>query len=167
MEKFKFLKKDKISRLPKTVGVYTFKKGAKLLYIGKAINLRDRVRQHRELLNQVKQLAYIKTDSEIEALILEASLIKKYQPKYNVVWRDDKNYFYVGVTKEKFPRVFITHQPKRAPAPLTRPGLVGPFVDGKALKETLKVLRKVFPYRTCRNLPKKPCLWYQLNRCPA
>ena len=159
--KFRYLKKEEISRLPKNPGVYSFKRGGEFLYIGKASNIRDRVKQHQELLSLAKQLGYLKTNSEIEALILEANLIKKYQPKYNVVWRDDKNYFFVGITKENFPRIFITHQPTGDAK------YVGPFVDGKALKQALKILRKVFPYRSCRNLPKRPCLWYQLNRCLA
>ena len=123
-------------------------------------------------------------------MILEANLIKKYQPKYNVIWKDDKNYFFVGVTKEDFPRVFITHQPKSIyNLQFTIYNFAGPFVDGKALKQTLKILRKVFPYRSCKNLPKprtraklgagpvqnrseasgsgRPCLWYHLGRCPA
>jgi len=180
MKKIRFFSRDKISKFPKSSGVYVFKKDRKFLYIGKASNLRERVKNHfsqpayRDSLfvNQVSKAGFIKTDSEIEALILEANLIKKYQPKYNVSWRDDKNYFYAGITKENFPQVFITHQPK----PQTtnyKPKIeyVGPFVDGKALKETLKVLRKVFPYITCNppagGIPKHPCLWYQLDRCPA
>jgi len=159
---FKYLKKEAIDKLPKTAGVYAFKKGREILYIGKAANIRERVRQHKELLSKALQLGYLKTDSEIEALILEANLIKKYQPKYNVVWRDDKNYFYVGITKEDYPQVFITHQIKSL-----NTKFVGPFVDGGALKQTLKILRKVFPYRSCRVLPKRPCLWYHLGRCPA
>ncbi len=199
MEKFKFLPKDKISQLPKVPGVYAFKKGAKLLYIGKAANLKERIKQHEDLLSLTKQIGYIKTSSEIEALILEANLIKKYKPKYNVMWRNDKNYFFVGITKEDFPQVFITHQPtkifasqklRRASQKL-KSNYIGPFVDGTALKATLKILRKIFPYRTCKNLLKKPCppkfldqsvkptkltepqklgracLWYQLGRCPA
>ncbi len=161
MEKFKFLNKSKISQLPKGPGVYSFRKGTKFFYIGKASNIGERVKNHHDLLRQVKQVGFIKTDSEIEALILEASLIKKYQPKYNVLWRDDKNYFYLGIAKKDFPQVFITHQPK------LKIDYVGPFVDGKALKQTLKILRKVFPYRTCKTLPKRPCLWYQLDRCLA
>ena len=186
---FKYLKKETINKLPKTAGVYAFKKGAKrgarprreggggvgVLYIGKAANLQERVKNHFQrpayrdglFLDKIKKIGWIPTNSEIEALILEANLIKKYQPKYNVVWRDDKNYFYTGITKEDYPRIFITHQPKRDPSSSTRTGLVGPFVDGTALKQTLKILRKVFPYRTCKTLPKKPCLWYQLERCLA
>lgn len=161
VEKFKFLAKNKISKLPRSPGVYAFKKGTKLLYIGKATNLRERIKQHRALLNRVKQLGYIKTDSEIEALLLEANLIKKYRPRYNVMWRDDKNYFYVGITKEEFPRVFITHQPEG------KAKYIGPFVKGKALKKALEDLRKKFPYRTCKTLPRKPCLWYHLGQCPS
>src|SRR3989338_3732519 len=98
MEKFKCLKIDKINKLPESPGVYCFKDGEKFLYIGKAINIKERVRQHRVLLGRAEQLAFIKTDSEIEALILESQLIKKYQPKYNTIWKDDKNYFYVAIT---------------------------------------------------------------------
>jgi len=196
MKKFKFIKRDGIFRLPKTPGVYAFKKDARLLYIGKATNIGERVKNHfhpvkyreavilpkAKLFNRVKQIGYIKTNSEIEALILEANLIKKYQPKYNVVWRDDKNFFFVGITREDFPQVFWTHQPKSiSNFKFQISNFIGPFVDGKALKQTLKVLRKVFPYRSCKNLPKtttppppsrlwrapRPCLWYQLSRCPA
>ncbi|OGZ21207.1 MAG: hypothetical protein A3D46_00150, partial [Candidatus Nealsonbacteria bacterium RIFCSPHIGHO2_02_FULL_43_13] len=172
-----FLPKEKISQLPKTPGVYAFlaspkrhreggKKEAKFLYIGKAVNLKTRVNQHRKLMNLAERVGYIKTDSEIDALILEARLIKRYQPKYNITWRDDKNYFYVIATQEAFPQIFITHQPKNEGG---RASLIGPFVDGRALKETLKILRKVFPYRTCKKLPghEHACLWYQLRRCPA
>lgn len=186
MEKFKFLGKDKISRLPKSPGVYAFsargrsaiggKQGREFLYIGKATNIRERVKNHfpqpvyRDGLftNQVQKVGYLKTNSEIEALILEADLIKKYQPKYNVVWRDDKNYFFVAITKEDFPCVFWTHQIKVKGQKLKVKSLfIGPFVEGTVLKQTLKILRKVFPYRTCKTLPKRPCLWYQLGRCPA
>jgi len=245
--RFKFTLKDKIGQLPKNSGVYAFKNSREFLYIGKATNIKERVKNHfpsrseikeaslfstfaplrAELgerrknvlrtqqsdwrdsffLNKVKKIGYIKTDSEITTLILEAKLIKKYRPKYNVVWRDDKNYFYVAVTKDDYPRIFITHQPqpklkvknrasitelfkearwkKRAKPSLpygsegeeedevifafqkSRVDYIGPFVDGKALKQTLKILRKIFPYRSCHNLPKRPCLWYELRRCPA
>jgi len=176
MKKFKFLAKSKIFQLPKGSGVYAFQKRVKLLYIGKAANIKERVKNHFSqpayrnnlFINRVSKIGYLKTDSEIEALILEANLIKKYQPKYNVIWRDDKNYFFVGVTREEFPRVFITHQPKLQTTNYKlQTKYVGPFVDGKALKQTLKILRKVFPYRSCYKIPNRPCLWYHLNRCPA
>lgn len=172
MEKFRYLTLKDISKLPKSAGVYSFSDGKKTLYIGKAGNIRERVKNHFNqpsyrddlYIDKVKKIGCIKTGSEIEALILEAELIKKRQPGYNVIWKDDKNYFYVGITKEDFPRVFITHQPKIEES---RTLLIGPFIDGKSLKETLKVLRKVFPYRSCFQMPKHACLWYQLDRCPA
>ncbi len=164
MKKFKFLAKDKIVQLPKGPGVYSFNKGRSLLYIGKASNIRERVKQHRKLINLARQIGYIKTDSEIEALILEAKLIKKYQPKYNVVWRDDKNYFFVAITKENFPRIFITHQTLNNGS---RTSIIGPFVDGKALKKTLRILRKVFPYYTIKKHPAKLCPWCHLKLCPG
>jgi len=194
MIKLNFILKKKAGELPKNSGVYCFKNEKKILYIGKAANLRERVKQHLPslakrgeagdeaklqrpqqpgyrdnlFLDKVEKIGYIKTNSTIEALILEANLIKKYQPKYNVVWRDDKNYFYVGITKEDFPRIFITHQTKlKIENYKLKIDYIGPFVDGEALKQTLKMLQKVFPYRRCKTLAKRPCLWYQLGRCPA
>lgn len=192
MAKFKFITKKNISRLPRSPGVYLFKNKKEILYIGKAANLGERLKNHFQqpgyrdnlFIDQVQKIGYLKTGSEIEALILEANLIKKHQPKYNVVWRDDKNYFYVGVTKEDFPRIFITHQTKpkfEIRNSLNSEGIttskvsgsqfeikyVGPFVDGRALKTTLASLRKIFPFRTCKSLRRHSCLWCQLGRCPA
>lgn len=194
MKKFRFVPKNEITNLPKNSGVYILRGGEKypqrhcfrnkeILYIGKASNIKERVKNHFRqsayrnnlFIDKAREIGYIKTDSEIETLILEANLIKKYQPKYNVVWRDDKNYFYVGITKEEFPRLFITHQIKAQSVKRKTQNhnlklktiYIGPFVDGKSLKQTLKILRKAFPYRTCKTLPKRPCLWYQLGRCPA
>lgn len=170
--KIKYVVKNEMLRLPKSSGVYCFKDNlGKFLYIGKAANIKERVKNHfnqpvslweQTVLGDYRgRIGYIKTNSEIEALVLEANLIKKYRPKYNIAWRDDKNYFYVAATKEDFPRLFITHQAK------PDFNFVGPFTDGKALKETVKILRKVFPYRSCKVMPKSPCLWHQLDRCPA
>ena len=196
MNKFIFLNKSNIARLPKAPGVYIFKKGKEFLYIGKAVNLKERTKSHfqqlnykdRAIIKQNPKIGYAETDSEIEALILEAKLIKKYRPKYNVVWRDDKNYFFVGVTKEEFPRLFITRQPDKQNVPIkNEPQYAGPFVSGDALKQSLKILRKFFPYRTCGFLPRqrpiktglprqrliktslhrRPCVWAQLEKCPA
>ena len=109
MKGFKFIKKAKASKLPKNPGVYAFNKGKAFLYIGKASNLKERVENHFQkasfrdnlFIDEANIIGYQKTDSEIEALILEANLIKKYQPKYNVMWRDDKNYFWVAVNYNK------------------------------------------------------------------
>lgn len=166
MEKFRFLEKNKIANLPKTAGVYVFSaKGGDFLYIGKAANIKNRVKNHfsqptykDEIFSEkAKKIGYIKTDSEIEALLLESELIKKYRPRFNVLWRDDKNYFYVAITKQKRPWVFLTHRPTK----------LGPFVDGTAIKKTLKVLRNAFPYYTQRNHPKNLCVWCHLGLCPG
>ena len=182
MEKFKYIKKENFEKLPHSPGVYSFKRKKEILYIGKAGDLRKRVKNHFQnpsfrdslFLSQIEKIGYVKTNSEIEALILEANLIKKIKPKFNILWKDDKNYFFVGITKEDFPRIFITHQIRDSKLE-TRDSkfetrstkYIGPFVDGKALKKTLKLLRRVFPFRTCKKIPKRPCLWYQLKRCPA
>ena len=168
--RLKSLKSSQFASLPTTAGVYIlFNSKKSPLYIGKAVNLRERVKNHflqpsykdNLFIKGVRRIGYISLKSDIEALILESRLIKNLQPKFNVLLRDDKKYFYVGITKEEWPRIFITHQPE------FKSDFIGPFTDGGALKKTLKVLRKIFPYRTCGVLPKRPCLWYQLNRCPA
>ncbi len=169
MGNFKFLSKEKITQLPKTSGVYSFKNKKTLLYIGKAANIKERVKNHfyqpsfrdNFFINEVSKIGYIKTDFEIEALILEASLIKKYQPKYNVIWKDDKNYFFVEITNDEFPRVLITHQTKE------KAEYIGPFVEGTSLKRTLTYLRKVFPHYTTKKHPKMSCLWCNLKLCPG
>jgi len=175
MEKFKFILKKNLKKLPRESGVYCFKGKDGILYIGKAANIRERAKNHFRqpsfkdylFLEKIEKIGYIKTNSEIEALILEAKLIKEIKPKFNVLWRDDKNYFFVGKTKEDFPRIFWTHQTKIKPSQKIEVEYVGPFVDGKALKKTLKILRKIFPFRSCKRIPKRPCLWYHLQKCPA
>lgn len=172
MERFKFLAKSEVNNLPKTSGVYMFKDNADLIYIGKAINLRERVKNHFNqpsyrddlFIEKVNKIGFFETNSEIEALILEAGLIKKYQPKYNVVWRDDKNYFYVAFepNSQKIPFIYITHQKNSQ-----KTKYVGPFVEGTALKKTLKYLRRVFPYYTSKNHPKNKCTWCHLDLCPG
>lgn len=173
--------KNDLKKLPNTSGVYSFYSGKEaearlpLIYIGKAADIRDRVRNHFQqpsygdnlFIDKVIKIGFFETGSEIEALILEENLIKKYQPKFNVMWRDDKNYFYVAIVKnsQKIPYVFITHQPKtyRGPSSI----YIGPFVEGGALKKTLRFLRKVFPYYTSKNHSKSKCTWCHLNLCPG
>lgn len=176
MDRFHFINKNKISQLPEATGVYAYFKGARLLYIGKAVNIKERVKNHFNqpgyrddlFIDKVNHIGYIKTNSEIQALLLEANLIKKYQPKYNITWKDGKNYFWVGITKEELPRVFITHQPQLKPkAYRLKPNFIGPFVEGTALKRALDYLRKAFPYYTSRKHPQKNCLWCQLKLCPG
>src|SRR5579863_453684 len=164
------LSKLNINQLPTVSGVYLFWDSVEPIYIGKAINLRDRVKNHffqptykdDLYIDKVEKITFIETGSEIEALVLEANLIKKHQPKFNSVWRDDKNYFYVAVENPKYPIIYITHQRK---SPNTK--YIGPFVEGNALKKTLKFLRKVFPYYTTAKHPKNKCTWCHLGLCPG
>lgn len=179
MDRFKIISKKDINELPKTSGVYLFKAGNEAIYIGKAINLQSRVKNHffqpsyRDdlFMDKVTKIGFFETDSEIEALILEANLIKKYQPKYNVVWRDDKNYFYVAFeyNEQKIPHVYITHQPKNLQTTdySQQTKYVGPFVEGAALKKTLRFLRRVFPYYTVKKHPKTKCTYCHLGLCPG
>ncbi len=169
MQKFRFLKKDIFSRLPEAVGVYALWGKKSILYIGKAVNIKKRVQSHLNkggykdslFADDVSKAGYILTCSEIEALLLEAEMIKKLKPRYNTVWRDDKNFFYVGISREEYPRVFLTHQKKK------KARHIGPFVEGRALKKTLRFLRKIFPYYTARKHPPGHCTWCHLGLCPG
>lgn len=170
MEKFLFIKNKNFNELPKTSGVYAFYAKNTPIYIGKAINIQNRVKNHFKqpsyrdnlFISKVDKIGYFETDSEIEALVLEAKLIKKYQPDFNVIWRDDKNYFYVAITKSEKPIVYITHQKNYTDAEY-----IGPFVEGTALKKTLRFLRKVFPYYTNKKHPKNKCTYCHLDLCPG
>ena len=180
MDKFKTITKNKIEQLPKKSGVYLFYEKNEIIYIGKAINIKNRVKNHFQqpsyrdnlFINKITKIGFIETGSEIEALILEANLIKEYQPKFNVIWKDDKNYFYVAITKSLLPIVYITHQPSFAYKLRTgkkneKAEYVGPFVEGTALKKTLRFLRRAFPYYTTRRHPKNNCTYCHLELCPG
>lgn len=157
--------------LPKKPGVYIMKDANdEIIYIGKAKNLINRVRSYfREKLDRPKtqilmshfdSLEYIVTNSEKEALILEATLIKKHRPRYNVQLKDDKRYPYVKITNEKYPRLIITRN-------ITKNGIYyGPFTDVTSVKKTVKFLKSLFKIRTCRNMDG-PCLNSQIDLCYA
>jgi excinuclease UvrABC nuclease subunit len=167
--------KEKIEKLPQNPGVYIFKgENENILYIGKAKNIKKRVKQHFQrqqkwiwdFIDDVFDVEVLETENEKEAMLLEAELIKRYQPKFNIEWRDDKNYFFVGITNEEFPRVFLTHQTKLQIADCRlQIEYFGPYVKGSELKRFLAEIRKILPFRTCKNLPKKPCLYYHLGVC--
>ncbi|MDP3093667.1 MAG: GIY-YIG nuclease family protein [bacterium] len=187
MTRFLFLKPARIKTLPKSSGVYQFRSSEnEILYIGKAVNLKRRVRDHfrkanlkdKLLADLTEKVGYFQTGSEIEALILEANLIKRYLPKYNVMWRDGKNYLYVGFAKEELPRIFITHQPDATASKLKTQNakrkataqnlkLIGPFIDGKSLKIALRLLRRVFPYYVSGKHASKPCQGCLIGLCPG
>jgi excinuclease ABC subunit C len=166
----------RLAALPTSAGVYMYKNAAGgILYIGKAINLKNRVRSYfrrngqttkiRQMVSQIADWELILTGSELEALVLECNLIKKHKPKYNVRLRDDKHYPYIKVSlEEKWPRVYITRRIGRDGA-----RYFGPFTDSRSVWKTLDLLNKLFPYRTCHiqitgDLPR-PCLQYHIHRC--
>ncbi len=158
-----------LKQIPTKTGVYLFKdKKGNILYIGKAVNLRERIKNHLksnnpkiiELIKSVNNLEYIVLDSEAEALLKEAELIKKFDPPFNQLLRDDTQYFYVGFTKEKFPKVFITHQPQKYNAEF-----IGPFTEGSALRKILKILRREIPFCTCLKNHRGVCLNASLGLC--
>jgi len=216
--RFRYITKEKVKDIPNTSGVYAFRDNTEVIYIGKAARLRTRIQNHFSqpsyrdnlFMKRVEKIGYLQTNSEIEALLLESQLIKQRTPRYNVMWKDDKNYFYVAVTKEKLPRIFLTHQPTShetrsmkhqtkkkkmlhilgsateastvasraiptAPPELRTAGrslrqdveYIGPFVEGKAIKRVLKLLRKVFPYYTGKTHPRRACQYCNLQLCPG
>lgn len=166
--------RSKISDLPKNPGIYVFKDSkGKPLYIGKAAGLKSRVSAYLKytdtriirMIEVAKKLDYQVTTSDTEALILESQLIKKHQPQFNIAMRDDKQYFYVTITDEEYPRILLTHQRKSNRIKVPIKELIGPFTEGVALKTTLKSLRRLFPYCTCKQLHNVPCLNYHIGKC--
>ena len=168
----------KLENLPSQPGVYLFRdERGEVIYIGKAKNLRQRVRAYlsdtdtrfliRFLKPKIFDLEFILTDTEKEALILENHLIKKYQPRYNIRLRDDKTYFHLRLTtSEKFPRLLLVRRPKKS-----QDLIFGPFASAKKVRETIKVLQGIFPLRRCttRNFQHRtrPCVNYEIGKCSA
>ncbi|MFA7573702.1 MAG: excinuclease ABC subunit UvrC, partial [Lutispora sp.] len=172
---------EKLKNLPDKPGVYIMKnEDNHIIYVGKAINLKNRVRQYFQasrnqhpkvtaMVENIRDFEYIITDSELEALILECNLIKKHRPRYNVMLKDDKHYPYIKVTlNESFPRVLKVREIKKDKAKY-----FGPYTDGKAVNQTIELISKIFPIRSCsKNIEKisgkeRPCLNAHINRCIA
>jgi excinuclease ABC subunit C len=168
---------DKLDSLPTKPGVYFFRdRLEQVIYVGKSVSLRNRVRSYfhasalrdektRDLAAHVADLDFIVTDSELEALILECELIKKYRPHYNVRLKDDKRYPYIKITwGEDFPRIFATRRMEQDGS-----RYFGPYASVAAVHHTLDLLRKLFPYRTCNReitgRDRRPCLYYHMGRC--
>ena len=164
--------KEKLSTLPKKPGVYLHKdKDGNVIYVGKAINLFNRVNSYfkgahdyktTKLVLNINDFDYIVTKSEKEALILEYNLIKKYDPKYNVVFKDDKTYPYILVSNSKEPYVSVVRINKKNKY---KGKLYGPFPDVSAARNMVDLINKVYPTRKCKNLKKELCLYYHLNQC--
>jgi excinuclease ABC subunit C len=158
---------------PEEPGCYLFKNSSEIiLYVGKAKNIKKRVLSYFQdkdhdpktkiLIEQIEFVDYIVTNNEIEALILENNLIKKYSPKYNINLRDSKRYAYIMLTKENFPRLIIARKREFIEAEC-----FGPFTSGEKRDYILETLKRVFKLRTCVKLPKKPCLRYHIGLCDA
>lgn len=175
-EEFSDSIKNALAVLPDKPGVYLMHDAeGKVIYVGKAVVLKNRVRSYfrnlashtpkvKAMVAKIAEIETIVTSSEVEALILECNLIKKYRPRYNISLKDDKTYPYLKVTlQEDFPRLYMTRR-------LLRDGskYYGPYADAGAMHATVKLLRSMFPLRTCRKMnPDRPCLNYHIKRCLA
>jgi len=170
---------EQINQLPTSPGVYLLKDAeGNILYVGKAANLRHRLRSYfgigqklppklQRMLARVSDLDFLVTSSEQEALILELNLIKRHRPRYNVRLKDDKTFPYLKIDpNEDWPRVYITRR-------LEEDGgrYFGPFASAKSVRQTLKTIKRIFPFRTCSKpitgTDSRPCLWYHVGKCLA
>ena len=176
-----FIIEDELKKLPAKPGVYIMH-GEKdeIIYVGKAISLKNRVRQYfqssrnkgakiERMVTHITRFEYIITDSELEALVLECNLIKEHRPKYNTMLKDDKSYPFIKVTvNEPYPRVLFARRMKKDKA-----RYFGPYTSGGAVKDVIELVRKLYQVRSCnRNLPRdtgkdRPCLYYHMKQCKA
>ena len=164
--------KEKLLLLPNKPGCYLMKdKNGVIIYVGKAKNLKNRVNSYfksshtgktKVLVSNIVDFEYIITNSELEALLLEINLIKKHNPKYNVLLKDDKSYPYIELTNEKYPRLIIVR-----PSKLKRKNakLFGPYPNVGAARKTIELLNRLYPLRKCSNIGKKECLYYHIGEC--
>lgn len=176
-----FVIEDELKKLPDQPGVYLMHSASdEIIYVGKAINLKNRVRQYfqssrtrtpkiEKMVSLISYFEYIVTDSELEALILESNLIKNLSPKYNTMLKDDKSYPYIKVTiEEEYPRVLFARMMKR-----DKSKYFGPYTSGQSVRDTIELLRKLYRIRTCnKSLPRdigkdRPCVYYQIKQCDA
>ena len=164
--------KSKLELLPTSPGCYIHKdKNGTIIYVGKAKNLRNRVRSYfrgshdtktEALVSEIVDFEFIVTESNIEALLLEINLIKENKPKYNIMLKDDKSYPFIKITNERYPRLIITRQVKKGG------GLYfGPYPDVGAANEIKRLLDRIFPFRKCTNPPSKVCFYYHIGQCMA
>lgn len=164
--------KNKLALLPDQPGCYLMKdRQGTIIYVGKAKVLKNRVRSYFtgshdgktfRLVNEIEDFEYIVTSSNIEALILELNLIKKHDPKYNVMLKDDKTYPFIKLTAERHPRLIITRKVKK-----DKGKYFGPYPNAFAANETKKLLDRIYPLRKCNTLPDRVCLYYHLGQCLA
>ncbi|MBA2871670.1 excinuclease ABC subunit C [Anoxybacillus calidus] len=165
--------KEKLAFLPEQPGCYLMKdKNGTVIYVGKAKVLKNRVRSYftgthdgktLRLVNEIADFEYIVTSSNLEALILEMNLIKKYDPKYNVMLKDDKSYPFIKITAEEHPRLIITRKVNKK----DKGKYFGPYPNVQAANETKKLLDRIYPLRKCSTLPDRVCLYYHMGQCLA
>lgn len=164
--------REKLAILPDQPGCYLMKdKQGTIIYVGKAKVLKNRVRSYftgthdgktYRLVNEIVDFEYIVTSSNLEALILEMNLIKKYDPKYNIMLKDDKSYPFIKITNEPHPRLLITRNVKK-----DKGKYFGPYPNSQAAHETKKLLDRMYPLRKCAHIPDKVCLYYHMGQCLA
>lgn len=167
--------REQVARLPDAPGVYFFRdKDGKTLYIGKAKSLKKRVQSYfgrlldaktEVMLEKASGISYRRTPSEAEAELLEAALIKEHRPAYNIGLKDDKSFPWVKISAGEFPVVSLCRRKKGEAETAAR--YYGPYTNADLLRQALKVIRRVFGFRSCKRLPKEPCLYYRLRLCPA
>ncbi len=168
-----------LNRLPTSTGIYRFfDASGQILYVGKAVNLRERLRSYRQsqskkiqqLVQEATKLDWELTSSEATALLREAELIKRHQPRYNTLLRDDSQYFYVKFTNDQLPKVLVTHQPQKlgiGNSSIDHSQFIGPFTEGRTLRLILKTLRRFLPFCTCTQSHQRECLNAHLDLCPG
>lgn len=174
-------------KIPSNPGIYLMKdRTGKIIYIGKAKNLKNRINSYRNLnqkntinnkdknfwktqilINKVQDIDFILTDNEVEAFLLESNLIKRYRPVFNIELKDQQRYTYLKITDEKFPRLLVARRNRRGDFQGPKGDVIGPFVYGSSRFLSLGILRKLFKVRICNRLPKKPCLEYFIHNCDA
>lgn len=173
---------EELKKLPEKPGVYLMhNEKDEIIYVGKAVVLKNRVRQYfqpsrnvskkiERMISNIHHFEYIITDSELEALVLESNLIKEYQPRYNTMLKDDKTYPYIKATiQEPYPRLLFSRKENRRQKEENKVKYFGPYTSAGALKDTLELIRKIYHIRTCnRVLPRdigkeRPCLYYELK----
>lgn len=170
MEAYKEKIKEKLSVVPFEPGCYLMKdRNNQVIYVGKAKRLRNRLRSYftgahdaktTRLVGEIRNFEFIVTDSETESLLLELNLIKQYQPRYNILLKDDKSYPFIKITKEKYPRLLVTRTVKKGSGKY-----FGPYPNAYAAVETKKLLDRIYPFRKCDKMPNKLCLYYHIGQC--
>ncbi|HEH3114898.1 TPA: excinuclease ABC subunit UvrC [Staphylococcus aureus] len=170
MEDYKQRTKNKLNVVPMEPGCYLMKdRNDQVIYVGKAKKLRNRLRSYftgahdaktTRLVGEIRHFEFIVTSSETESLLLELNLIKQYQPRYNILLKDDKSYPFIKITKEKYPRLLVTRTVKQGTGKY-----FGPYPNAYSAQETKKLLDRIYPYRKCDKMPDKLCLYYHIGQC--